>query len=69
MLEQPFPYVARDSLINAFLDTAQPITGTWTLHHLMIVVSAILAAVTTLLSFGLGFLHLINYTNPAEQRQ
>jgi hypothetical protein len=51
------------------LDHAAPIDGTWTLQHLLTVVAAILAIITTIVSLGLGTLHLLHYTNPLQQRQ
>ncbi|KAF2665005.1 hypothetical protein BT63DRAFT_82552 [Microthyrium microscopicum] len=49
--------------------TAVAIAGTWTLHHIFTAISIIIAVITIIVSFGTGFLHCINFSNPAEQRQ
>jgi hypothetical protein len=47
---------------------AEPITGTWTFHKIIIVTSAALAVLTAIICFGLAAMHLFHYTNRQEQR-
>jgi hypothetical protein len=48
---------------------ANPVAGTWTLHTVMIVTSAVLTGIILVVGTFICFMHFANYTNPKQQRQ
>lgn len=59
----------RDCTLPYFLSYAEPISGDFTYHKIITIVSAIATALTICVSMSHAYFHLVNYVNPGEQKQ
>ncbi|KAF2491117.1 hypothetical protein BU16DRAFT_566032 [Lophium mytilinum] len=52
-----------------FLSYAEPISGDFTYHKIITIVSGVCALITLAISLSHAYFHLTNYVNPGEQKQ
>jgi hypothetical protein len=52
-----------------YVGYAEPISGDFTYHKIITIVSAIATALTICVSMSHAYFHLVNYVNPGEQKQ